>query len=363
MRTIAATLKNDIIYFSPMFLNGVFSLDLRHGNEVKGLNIFEREKGVNYLYRRAYFFDDNIWFVPEQADYVARFDIVTNEIETYRFPCHKQILNGMFKYSDSFVISDKYLCLVPGNTDALVIIDMETGKEKILYDVVDPEKESYVSGTYSEGYVWMCPFNSECLLRVDMVSGKTKKYKWKYGKEAFDGICVVDKNIYFAPYKSDVFLSINTEKMEENVLDISNIKQQNEKFQGIFRVDNELWCMPFTAKYYLRYDIVNKKIKKYIGNDEEMFQNREGEINNIMPVSLHEKIILASCLRDSFSFYDKIKDEFNRIEIKLMSDEAEAYYNKCLKAGILTRMFRKDIVRETEGMLDFLCSNISELCD
>lgn len=72
----------------------------------------------------------------------------------------------MFKYSDSFVIEHKYLCLVPGNTDALIIIDMETGKEKIIYDVVNPAEESYISGTYVNGCVWLCPYKSDYLVRV-----------------------------------------------------------------------------------------------------------------------------------------------------------------------------------------------------
>ena len=41
----------------------------------------------------------------EQAEHVAKFNIVTNEIQVYKFRYHKQSLNGMFQYSDSFVFN------------------------------------------------------------------------------------------------------------------------------------------------------------------------------------------------------------------------------------------------------------------
>ena len=44
LRTIAAVKKNNTIYFSPMYLNGVFSLDLDNDNEVRCINIFKEEK-------------------------------------------------------------------------------------------------------------------------------------------------------------------------------------------------------------------------------------------------------------------------------------------------------------------------------
>lgn len=358
LRTIAAVKKNNTIYFSPMYLNGVFSLDLDNDNEVRCINIFKEEKKLDFLYRRVYVYQDNVWFVPEQAEHVAKFNIATNEIQVYKFRYHKQSLNGMFQYSDSFVFNDKYLCLVPGNTDALVIVDMETGKEKIVYDVVDPEKESYISGTYADRYIWLCPFESRYLVRVDIEDGNVMRYKWKYGKQDFDGVCAVDNKLYFAPHKATVCLSINVQNMQESKLDISDIKSVNDKFQGIFKIDNELWCMPFTAKYFLRYNLQNKKVTKYIGNNHKLFENWEWNTNNFMPVDFGEKVMLASCFMNGFLTYEVEDDQFVNNELNFSTDRLEEYYEKCLQYGVLQEQFKHEIIIEREGFLKNYCKSI-----
>lgn len=362
LRTIAAVKKNNIIYFSPMYLNGVFSLNLNNGNEVEFINFFEEEKKLDFLYRRVYEYQGYLWFVPEQAEHVAKFNIATHEIQIYKFNYHKQSFNGMFRYSDSFVMSDKYLCLIPGNTDALVIVNMQTGEERIIYDVVDPEKESYISGTYVGKYIWLCPFESDCLVRVDIENGNIRKYKWVYGEKAFDGVCAVNNKLYFAPHKANVFLSIDVQNMNENKLDISDIKSVDDKFQGIFKIENELWCMPFTAKYFLRYNIRTSKIIKYIGNNCELFENWEWLTNNFMPVDLEEKAVLASCFTDGFLVYEKEKNQIVNIKINFPANKLDEYYEKCIQYGILSEQFRTSVVEEREEFLKLYCKNIRKIC-
>lgn len=363
MRTVAAILKDDEIFFSTMLMNGIFSLDLKNDNRVKYLNCFEEEKGCAHLYRRAYSYNNNIWFVPENAKNVAKYNIITNEVMTYEYNYHKFFDNNMFRYSDSFVFEEKYLCLVPGNTDSLVIINMETGKEKIIYDVIDPSEESYISGTYVNGCVWLCPFNSESLCIVDLKTNQIKRHKWKYVKESFDGVCAVGNNIYFAPHKSNVFCFIDTVNMMETAIDITEIKNQNEKFQGIFRVQNELWCMPFTAKYFIRYNLDKEEVYKYVTNYEELFKEWEWNTNNYMPVSLENNFIIASCFTNSFYIYNKEIDEFNSIEIKEPKVNIKEYYENYLKKGIILNLEENGIVRELDGMLSYFCSNIEDICD
>ena len=98
LRTIAAVKKNNVIYFSPMYLNGVFSLDLDNDNEVKCINIFKEEKKLDFLYRRAYVYQDNVWFVPEQAEHVAKFNIATNEIQVYKFYLHPDTIRHFYTF-------------------------------------------------------------------------------------------------------------------------------------------------------------------------------------------------------------------------------------------------------------------------
>lgn len=361
LRTIAAVKKNNIIYFSPMYANGVFSLDLEHENKVECINVFKEEMCEQYLYRRAYTYENYVWFVPEQAEYVARFNIETNEVEVFQYGYHIQSSNGLFQYSDSFVIKDKYLCLVPGSTDAIVIVDMETGKEKIIYDVVNPDIESYISGTYADGYIWLCPFKSDYLIKIDVKNEDVKRYKWGYGKEAFDGICTVGNILYFAPHKENVFLSININNMEEEILDISDIKCSDEKFQGIFKVDDELWCMPFTAKFFLRYNLINKKVTKYLENDSSIFQNWEWSTNNFMPVTLEKKFMVATCFIDGVLVYNAGDNKFDNIEFNISDYGMQEYYKKCLDCGVLERQFSSFVVKEKAGLLEFFCKNVNEI--
>ena len=361
LRTIAAVKKNNTIYFSPMYLNGVFSLDLEHENNVKCLGVFKEEDDEKQLYRRAYACDSYIWFVPENATHVARISIETNEIKVYKYGFHKQSKNGMFKYSDSFVIENRYLCLVPGNTDEVVIVDMETGKEKIIYDVVNPENESYVAGTYTNGAIWLCPFDGDNLIKINIENEHSERYKWGYGNEAYDGVCAVNNVLYFAPHKENVLLSINTDNLEESTLDISDMKCGDEKFQGIFKINDELWCMPFSAKFFLKYNLKSHKIIKCLENDNRIFQNWEWTTNNFMPVTLQNGFMLASCFIDGILVYDVEDDKFDNIEIDISEYNLQEYYKKCLECGLLEKQFKSYAVDEKAGLLDFLCENINSI--
>lgn len=361
MKTIAAVKNDKKIYYSPMYLNGVFSLDLESENSVKCLNIFSKEEGCQHLYRRAYSYKNDIWFVPQNAKNVAKYNIVNNEIETFDYPYHKQFNNGMFKYSDSFVFNEKYLCLVPGNTDAIVIIDMETSRERIIYDVVDPENESYVSGAYANGSIWLCPFNSVDLRIVDLERNYIHNKRWKHNKESFDGVCSVNDVLYFAPFLSNVFYSIDTKDMVETEIDLSRIKNQNEKFQGIFKHENQLWCMPFTAKYFLIFDLQNGEILKEVTKDFSIFENWEWETNNYMPVSLEEDLILASCFPNGFHLYNKRNNVFDFIEISNPNIKNDSSYENSLKQSILSNILEQNVVKEVDDMLECFCRNCDEL--
>lgn len=202
------------------------------------------------------------------------------------------------------------------------------------------------------------PFESRYLVRVDIEDGNVMRYKWKYGKQDFDGVCAVDNKLYFAPHKATVCLSINVQNMQESKLDISDIKSVNDKFQGIFKIDNELWCMPFTAKYFLRYNLQNKKVTKYIGNNHKLFENWEWNTNNFMPVDFGEKVMLASCFMNGFLTYEVEEDQFVNNELNFSTDRLEEYYEKCLQYGVLQEQFKHEIIIEREGFLKNYCKSI-----
>ena len=155
--------------------------------------------------------------------------------------------------------------------------------------------------------------------------------------------------------------SIDTKDMVETEIDISAIKNKNEKFQGIFKYENQLWCMPFTAKYFLIYDLQNGEILKEVTKDFSIFENWEWETNNYMPVSLEDDLILASCFPNGFHLYNKRNNVFDFIEISNPNMKNDSSYENSLKQSILSNILEQNVVKEVDDMLECFCRNCDEL--
>lgn len=166
---------NKVFFSGYYWLTGLFSMNIENG-EVKFLKLFEKEILTSRLHRMAFLYQNEAWFIPEQADYIACLDINTLEISYYEIPCYKKnpvIGNRDYcVYVSGYVLKGKFLCLIPREIDTALIIDMEKHELYPYYCVINPEKDRIADGVVLKEVLYLLPENGKNYIKIDLQSGK-----------------------------------------------------------------------------------------------------------------------------------------------------------------------------------------------
>ncbi len=136
----------DIIYFSGISTNALFSFDCRT-HEIRFIKAFEKEAARWLNHRMALTCGDSIWFVPWEGKYLARFRIETSEIEYFELP-----VKGTYAYWEATTFGDEMLYLIPSGreTNSLIRINTETSEMEDLGNVLPEGGAAWCIGTYLE---------------------------------------------------------------------------------------------------------------------------------------------------------------------------------------------------------------------
>ena len=147
----AGVVYKDKLYFSDLYLDGLFEADLINGSirYVKGLSA--KETRCKLAYRDAYIYGNEAWFTPWKEERILKINLDTFEITSYDIPyrckakAEKNILHKA--YARTGIYKDRYIYMVPSGYDAVVFVDMKESHIYPIYDVVDVENESCIYGT------------------------------------------------------------------------------------------------------------------------------------------------------------------------------------------------------------------------
>jgi len=120
------------IWFSAMNLNALFTFDC-NTHETKFVKYFTKEKVRNSIHSYAYLYQDTIWFVPWQGKYLAKFNIVSQDITYFDIPA----FDG-HGFIEPVVFEDRELYLIPSGIDIgnLVKVDMQKSTVEDCGDVL-----------------------------------------------------------------------------------------------------------------------------------------------------------------------------------------------------------------------------------
>lgn len=321
LRFNAGVEYNGKIYASAIHVNGLFQLDL-YTHEVIRICKFTEEESCYAIHRKAFLYEHEAWFVPQNGKYIAVVNLDSFEIE-YLNPIFNKInkcavsrTNAMY-YSGE-IIEDRYLYLVPANVDTLLLIDLKT-KELYPYYNVQEGDEYFLYGIYIEGYVYLFPINKNRIIEINLRTDERKQYTWKDSAFVYKQVIYFNEKLWFSPFDSKNILIFDLVKKGLESIPLGEFYNPKFTYDEIAVEEDNIFFIPFQADKILKYNI-NK------GEFSEIYLERkllENGVNGFTRIYSKDRTILTSYSNSVILIYDKYCETFQKIKIRIKKNMLE----------------------------------------
>lgn len=310
--TIAGVEYRNKVYFSSVELNGLFCMDME-SREVEFLKLFEKEKFIPRLHRAAFLYKNEAWFIPQEAENIARLNLETLTLTYYPFPCHKN--NELFRsspgsycvYSCGYVFKEKFLCMIPWNIDAALIINMESYEMYPYYDVIDPFEEAMCGAALIGDKLYLFPGKGKNCIEVDLRKDRRNKLEWNYMERAFETVVMHQNKLWFVPKVEKYILSFDIRTGEKQKFEIPC---PDDMFSGVICFDCKFIFLPLKARYFMVFDLKDFSMKlELLEENSEIFAEVPMKVSSI---SSYEKVIIAM---GQYGYLVRLEDVLNRFEV------------------------------------------------
>lgn len=329
------------MYLSALDRNELFQCDLEN-NELQYIASFENEDDKEYLYRTAILYQNEAWFIPNQADNIAIVNLDTYEIQY--IPLQYNWINDvvLLKCISAGIYREHYLYVVPYDIDAVSLINMQT-KELEVVNGVSAKNNAYMGAYFNNGFLYCIPWTAKYIWKINVESKDTQKLKWEYEEKQFSDVIVDEQSneIWLIPtnLNSLVRLDQNCNLVDEQPLEILNAKEVSREIKSYYgkMIENRIFIFPFNGNKVYAYDIEKKAVTAYdglINDDKEIHFMKLIDGNGFFLIMENTSFIF---------FYNEKKGCFEKKEIFLES--TESYRNmRCEKMDI--RLKRKSFIIE-----------------
>lgn len=254
------------LYLASGFGNELFQYDIET-QELKYLMDFEKEKDTGYLYRCIVLYKNMACFIPQCAEHIAIVNLDTLDIRYIPLQ-YKWIQTKIkLKCAGAQIVEDHFLCVIPYDIDALMIIDLDTLETKCYYDISD-DTEPYTDAVYEDGFLYCIPWMAEKILQIDLKTGERKKLDWSYNSMAYsDAVWNEEKQrIWLIPAKESHLIEYDIEKKEIQKIQIDDgISSNGQELKYFYggRRSGKIFVFPYKKEYVLAYDMESKQIRRY----------------------------------------------------------------------------------------------------
>lgn len=254
------------LYVSTKEINGLFCLDLST-REITFLKEFSGENEARGIYRNAFLYKNEAWFIPGRGQRIAIVNLDTLDIEYYEFPFQRKDQKTILQkrglrssvFSSGGIIADKFLYLIPQNVDTVVIVDMERKKFYPYYGAI--EVGGYpVKGTYANGNLYLLPEIGDNLIAINLVTKEKRNYFIKelseIGKCA--GIVYYDNSLWAASQNGRYILhfGLNIENIE--IICLRETRCGN--YQDVVAIGSELYFLPHLSDRILNFNMKSRQL-------------------------------------------------------------------------------------------------------
>ena len=266
----SACIIEEWIYFTSYNSNWIFRLCIETGKIEAVHPLLGTSNGMKFS--GLYNYNNRIWMIPWNADYIYIFDIINFGVEKLELP------EELPKYKDGeifrkSIIQDKYLWLLPCRYMGVIRIDMEEKIYKIYNEwpsnvIIDKSKKmNFKMMLLYRNDLYL--FNDACNMSIILSTQTGKMTEWKEGYGHSFG--VIDKNkLYTCPTKEYEPIKIITlgEIQKTETISLPNKLWMNRKNYSNFIysywyckiVGSKVIYMPHEANGIIIMDLIKEKI-------------------------------------------------------------------------------------------------------
>lgn len=166
-------------------MNALFSYD-EENDKLTFLTSFQKEQKKKYLYYKAFLYRDEAWFIPYMANYIAIVNLEKKSIEYIPVIFNKEYEYTFVKYINILYFKENFLCLVPQDVDAAIIIDLKNKKIKPYYNIASGKKTyPYHSAVFYDEKIYFFPWMEQNILVLDLKTNERVYLPWNKKPGAF----------------------------------------------------------------------------------------------------------------------------------------------------------------------------------
>ena len=303
------------IYASAREVNGLFQVDLVT-KEISYKKIFLKEKTDWAIYRMAFLYKNEAWFIPGRGKYITVVNLDTLNIDYFEVPfkwINKEALaQNKSVYSSGGMIDQKFLYLIPANIDTLLVIDLERKKLYPYYDVANPEEILQVGVCVKES-IYMLSERKNNMIKINLRTKAMERYSCPWSCKAYAGIVHHDTELWCVSCYGDYIFSIDldTQKIKEILLE----RDFYEKFMyhELIIEEDELFLLPRADCKILKINMDTMETK-VLYFETGLTRNRNVALRKL---SSSNTIIMDCFANNSILVYDKIKGVFQEFKLSI----------------------------------------------
>lgn len=166
------------IYFSALWMNGLFSYDTETGETVF-LSAFAQEKVHDYLHVKAFLHGNEMWLIPVHADHIACVNLDTLEIQYFEIPGRERFATSP-AYLDG-IIDDGVLYILPFDAPSVLKVDLETHDISVVYQAEELLICWGRGGFIYENKLHILTTDGEIGIRIDLKTGEHERLYERLG--------------------------------------------------------------------------------------------------------------------------------------------------------------------------------------
>lgn len=320
----------DGVFFIPPYINALFRFDLetKQTELVKILGIPNKEN----MYRNAYKFKNNAWFIPWESKYILYINLDTLHVRFYEIPYKNINSKGLRTYPHAYYFSsvkigEKFIFLTPTGTDTAVLINMENSEFKIFEEIIDFEREILWGSAVIGDNVFMSPCSGNRMISLNFKTGEVKSYPWRFDAKQYSGMYAEEDKLFFCPNRANNLLIFDLKREAYEKVYLGELFNENYSYLELIVVDGCLWLLPWFSRYILMYDF-NKKEWKYRKKDDEICYINDTEYRMI---DYEKAPLFVTCRTGYISKYQKDLKEFINMPVYIDIEPIRNYVSKNLK--------------------------------
>lgn len=340
------------IYMSSISLNGLFEYDLQE-KRLKYLSPFANELPCYAIHRGAISYGDEIWFVPQNGNFIAILNVIDRRIEYLKPEFEKSFLSPFDKLPTISYCFGKFdeskLYILPAAIDAVNIIDMKTRELGTVKNVIT-DGECICSGIYHAGMIHAFTIDGKWRIEIDPVRLEAKRYSW-CGLRVADIKWIDQLKVYFISVFGK-YTILTADENFENIETYKYMPEENKKYGTMYmRVSKDgFYLFPWRSACIEKITLSLKKnrsidLSKMVG--DEIFYNPVDSNRYTMGVTVNAPILIVLNEND---------DEIGILPLKVNIDEIQKQAALC-GVEIKDLFWKNDfaiILEEKMGLNGFL---------